>query len=108
MTIIDNKAPDWLTRQLTGTVRRAVTHEPTAPNVDQQPNDNVNHPAHYKFSAIEVIDALEAWDLPFHLANVIKYVARAGRKSADTLLNDLEKARWYLDRYINFLKAKKQ
>ena len=68
--------------------------------------DPVNHPAHYRF-AIEVIDALEAWDLPFHLANVIKYLVRAGRKDPAKLLEDLEKAKWYLDRYIALVKRRR-
>jgi hypothetical protein len=69
-------------------------------------SDPVNHPDHYKLG-IEVIDALEAWGLGFHLGNVVKYVARAGRKDPNKLVQDLEKARWYLDRYINLLKGKK-
>lgn len=60
--------------------------------------DPINHPTHYTFSHIEVIDAIEAWELGFHLANVIKYVARADRKGRP--LDDLKKARWYLDREI--------
>jgi hypothetical protein len=63
-------------------------------------SDPINHPAHYTFGGVEVIDALEAWNLPFHLANVVKYVARAGRKDPARIVEDLRKARWYLDRYI--------
>ena len=59
----------------------------------------VDHPAHYTFGRIEVIDAIEAWDLGFHLGNVVKYVARAYRKGK--LLQDLRKASWYLTRKIN-------
>ena len=62
------------------------------------PNDPILRPTHYTFSAIEPIDAIEAWQLGFHLGNVVKYVARAGRKGAR--LEDLKKARWYLDREI--------
>lgn len=50
--------------------------------------DPINHPSHYTFSHIEVIDAIEAWELGFHLANVIKYVARADRKGRP--LDDLK------------------
>jgi hypothetical protein len=62
--------------------------------------DDVEHPAHYTFGAVEVIDAIEAWGLGYHLGNVVKYLVRAGRKSADTEVQDLEKAAWYLARYI--------
>ena len=62
------------------------------------PNDPIVRPAHYTFSAIEPIDVIEMWALGFHLGNVLKYLARAGRKGSK--LDDLRKARWYLDREI--------
>lgn len=61
--------------------------------------DVVNHPSHYTRGNIEVIDFIEDQQLPYHLGNVIKYIARAGHKGDK--LEDLKKARWYLDRYIN-------
>lgn len=64
-------------------------------------HDVINRPEHYTFSGIEVIDAIEAWDLGFHLGNVVKYIARAGRKGSR--VEDLKKARWYLDREIGRL-----
>ena len=42
---------------------------------------------------------VEAWDLDFCLGNTVKYIARAGRKTADSL-QDLRKAAWYLNREI--------
>ncbi len=76
----------------------AVPNDPVLVGHDYQVDDPIHHPAHYTFSAIEVIDAIEAWELGFHLGNVIKYVVRAGRKG--NKLDDLKKARWYLDREI--------
>lgn len=61
-------------------------------------HDPVNHPAHYTMGAVEVISAIEAWQLGYHLGNVIKYVARAGRKG--DAVQDLRKAKWYLEREI--------
>jgi hypothetical protein len=61
-------------------------------------DDPVNHPSHYTFSKIEVIDAIEAWGCGFHDGNVIKYVARYRYKNNP--VEDLKKARWYLDRLI--------
>lgn len=69
---------------------------------DKKPNpisNVVDHPSHYNRGKIEVIDFIEDQGLSFHLGNVIKYVARAGSKGDK--LEDLKKARWYLDRYIN-------
>lgn len=58
----------------------------------------INHPSHYNVGKIEVIDAIDDWGLDFNAGNVIKYVARHQHK-ADPL-EDLKKARWYLDRLI--------
>lgn len=67
-------------------------------------SDSVNRPAHYTFGKIEVIDAIEDWKLGFHLGNTVKYIARAGKKDPDKEIEDLEKARWYLDRKIEGLR----
>ena len=66
-------------------------------------NDPVHNPSHYKSGGIEAIDVIEAFELNFRLANVIKYVLRAGRKG--DALEDLEKAAWYLDREIDKLET---
>ena len=61
--------------------------------------DMVNHPPHYGGdNPYETIKVIEAWELGFHLGNVVKYVSRADKKG--TRLEDLKKARWYLDREI--------
>ena len=61
--------------------------------------DTINHPPHYKSGGVETIDFIEAKRLGYHLGNVVKYISRAGIKS-HCPLEDLKKARWYLDRYI--------
>jgi hypothetical protein len=68
--------------------------------------DMVNHPPHYAFGPHETIDVIEAWDLPYHLGNVVKYVSRAKRKGKE--LEDLKKAAWYLDRYISMVEKDSQ
>jgi hypothetical protein len=67
---------------------------------DQSIFDAVNRPAHYTDGGIEVIDFIEAKRLGYHLGNVIKYICRAGKKGTNMGLQDLHKARWYLDRAI--------
>lgn len=69
--------------------------------------DNINHPAHYTFGSIEVIDAIEGLLLPYHLGNALKYIARAGRKDPAKTEEDLRKAIWYINRYIKFLAKQK-
>ena len=66
--------------------------------------DAVKHPSYYTFGKYEVIDVIEDWKLPFHLANVIKYIARAGKKLPDKEIEDLQKASFYLNRYIEYKK----
>lgn len=61
--------------------------------------DAVRHPAHYNQGKYEVIDVINDWKLDFNLGNVIKYVARADYKH--NAIEDLEKARYYLDYEIN-------
>lgn len=60
----------------------------------------VNHPKHYggENNPYEAIKVIEAWSLGFHLGNTVKYISRADHKG--TRLQDLKKARWYLDREI--------
>jgi hypothetical protein len=65
----------------------------------------INNPNHYggKENTYEAIKVIEAWDLNFHLGNVVKYISRAGKKDKTKLKEDLEKAKWYLDRFIGTL-----
>ena len=83
--------------------KKLTVYTPIIKRVDEQrvriEHDAVNHPSHYTRGKIEVIDFIEDQQLPYHLGNVIKYIARAGHKGDK--LEDLQKARWYLDRYIN-------
>ena len=63
--------------------------------------DLVNHPPHYAdgwSNGAEVIDITE--NLNFNRGNVIKYVARAGKKGSSNELTDLRKAEFYLNREI--------
>lgn len=75
--------------------------------------EKVNHPAHYGGDTVyETVKVLRAWMTPeafrgFLAGNVIKYLSRAGKKSphaavADlATLEDLKKARWYLEYLVN-------
>lgn len=75
---------------------------------DSGSTDPVNHPSHYTYSSIEPIDAIEAWQLPYHLGNVVKYVSRAGHKDKSKTLEDLKKASWYLSRYVTMLEQEEK
>lgn len=63
--------------------------------------DKINHPSHYTYGEIEVIEFIEQVtkdykpELAFAIGNAIKYISRANRKNGK---EDLDKARWYLNR----------
>lgn len=66
--------------------------------------DAVNRPSHYAegwSNGAEVIDITE--NLNFNRGNAVKYIARAGRKDAMKVIEDLKKARWYLNRELKRL-----
>lgn len=69
----------------------------------------VNHPSHYggKDNVYEVVKVCEAWGLDndAYIFNVVKYVARAGKKDTDKELQDMKKALWYLNRKIERLES---
>lgn len=65
--------------------------------------DPVNHPAHYTYGRYESIDVIEGLGLGrgFNRGNALKYLTRAGHKGGpEQELEDLRKARWYIDREI--------
>jgi hypothetical protein len=61
----------------------------------------VNHPAHYNAGRFEVIDVIEDWDLSFNAGNAVKYIGRHQHKNKP--IEDLKKAKWYLEREIQRL-----
>ena len=69
--------------------------------IKNMPKEMVNHPKHYNPGTIEVIDAIEDWQLDFNEGNIIKYVVRAKRKN--NRKQDLEKALWYIQRMLDNL-----
>lgn len=66
-------------------------------------HDPVNHPEHYTNhpSGIECITITEHFG--FCIGNAIKYLWRAGLKNEAKKIEDLKKARWYIDREIQRL-----
>lgn len=61
--------------------------------------EKINHPKHYGGDTVyETIKVIEAWQLNFNLGNTVKYISRADKKENN--VEDLKKARWYLDREI--------
>ena len=73
----------------------------TSKEVEKTLDEKVNHPSHYTYGDIEIIDFIEQVtkdykpELAFAIGNAIKYISRANRKNGK---EDLDKARWYLNR----------
>ena len=64
--------------------------------------DNVNHPDHYTRSVMQPIQAIEGLDFGYHAGNILKYLYRYKfkHKKLSGQIEDLKKARYYLDRLI--------
>jgi hypothetical protein len=74
---------------------------------DGEKPDMVNHPPHYQSeSGLEVIDIIDdfvADPASYYKGNIIKYILRYEKKGG---VEDLEKARWYLNKLIAYLQVK--
>ena len=75
-------------------IQEAKHHKETMSKIQEK--EKVNHPDHYN-KGIETIDYIESWNMNFAQGNVVKYVSRYAMKGG---LEDLRKAKWYLDRLI--------
>lgn len=111
LTVMDESEIDKLVKLPNITIERnnidaiKVTVKENDANVLKYDNSSdvksnaVNHPSYYQ-GKIEVIDFIEDKGLGFNLGNCIKYIARCHLKHKDNPVEDLKKARWYLDREI--------
>jgi hypothetical protein len=84
---------------------------PLPASVYEQPvqAEKIQHPAHYggADNPYEAIKVIEAWNLGFALGNAVKYISRAGKKPGESELDDLKKARFYLERRLQQLEKEK-
>lgn len=69
-------------------------------------SDNVKHPSHYCYSKYEPKDVIREWGLNFNLGSAVKYIARAGRK--DDIIQDLSKAKQFLEFEIEYLQKQRE
>jgi len=94
-------------RNLGETTRRQISSSPEEKKIRNYQNrdvDMVNHPPHYN-KGIETTAYIDSWDMGFSQGNVIKYVTRYNLKhdQKEKQLEDLKKARWYLDDLIKMV-----
>ena len=72
-------------------------------NPDFPEDDNKYDPQHYQRGKIQVWDFIADQELDFFKGNVVKYVCRAGSKSGESELDDLMKAKVYVEKAIELL-----
>lgn len=63
------------------------------------------NPDYYNNRRYQPVHVIREWNLNFNLGNVIKYVMRAGHKPGNPAIEDLQKARDYIDFELETLKA---
>ena len=87
-------------------ITRPEAKSEVKPETNSNSHDPINHPDYYCDGGIETLDYIMAKKLDFLLGQVVKYVSRAGKKDPAKEIEDLRKARFYLDWKINLLKGK--
>lgn len=60
-------------------------------------------PEHYQRGVIEVWDFIADQQLDYFLGNVVKYVCRAGHKPHEEEIDDLLKAKVYIEKKIHLV-----
>ena len=89
----------------------AIAYDHVCKNMDENVPDMVNHPQHYTQGGIECIDALKAATVGKRgieavcVANVIKYLWRYEEKNG---IEDVCKAKWYIERLLKELEESQQ
>lgn len=98
MTMSENDRQEFITDLRESLKMEAEVVEDLISSRD--PYDPVDRPSHYVKNGLESIDVIEAFvpdPYSFYMGNVLKYVQRHMDKNE---VQDLKKARWYLDKMI--------
>lgn len=104
--IVSMKANGYTTAEISDAlgVSANTVSKLTSPQIAQALDymeDPVNHPSHYTDGKYETIEFIERHGFSFHEGNAIKYISRAGKKDPNKMIEDLEKALWYIKRASN-------
>ena len=101
MTFVEAVKP-VITEAIKGFAEDEVVYR-GCPSMNTRDDDPVNHPSHYTDGKFEVIEYIEDKNFGYHLGNAVKYISRAGKKDPSKTKQDLAKAIWYINRYMNSL-----
>ena len=72
---------------------------------EKKKSDPLNPDYYITEEGLEATQVMEAFRLNFHLGSCVQYILRAGKKRKNKRIRDLEKARWHLNREIEYEKA---
>ncbi len=102
---------DWVSEMFEGLAEELPQQDKVAEMLGCEPkeipqDDAVSHPSHYTDGKIEVIDFIQDKHLDFARGNVVKYIARAGKKDKSKELEDLKKAKQYCEFAIRELEGR--
>lgn len=104
----DNDFELW-SKSIEGKTERMGLNKQSNDVQQRKRNDTVNHPSHYNYGDIEVIDFIEQVtkhynpNVAYHIGNAIKYLARSPHKNGK---EDIEKAKWYIERAFEYWDVK--
>lgn len=98
---VPQDATDNVREQIKAEVKEMLEQNPDVKDQVESALDIINTPPHYNHSSFQPIDVIEDWGLSYSLGNTVKYICRHKHKGKP--LEDLRKARWYLDREISRL-----
>jgi hypothetical protein len=104
---------DYMARRGAGKIKIATSPEnivnkhSNVADMVHHSRDMVNHPSHYN-KGIETSEYIKSWEMNWNQANVVKYVTRYNLKSKDIniQIQDLMKAKWYLEDLIKELEER--
>lgn len=89
-----------------GGMSSGIKYKYPMPTAGVASSDPISAPEHYRAGgAYETRKVIEAWGLNYYLGNVVKYISRHGRKPGARVLEDLAKARQYLEFEIDRLEG---
>lgn len=76
------------------------------PELSHQYAESVEHPSHYGGdTTYEALKVIQAWGAGFEVGSALKYLCRAGKKPGADYVEDLEKAKFYLQAEIDRVRA---
>lgn len=92
----------YATIQDEGKTLKILPLGPHGRDEEAEKSGDVINPDYYKRGGLEAIDVIEAFFMHSpHLANAFKYLVRMGEKPGNSVRQDADKTKWYIDRWVS-------